>query len=237
MIKFVLIGGKRNKEILTNNIEKHIINLSNKKRPKILFCPYASNDYNKTNLKFKNLVNNLSCELYCMNENDINNFDKLLSDADILYISGGTCNKLVDIFKNNNLDKILLKYINSNKIYAGSSAGAMLYTNISMGDKDMYSDNFHNYGYKMVECLTIINISICPHYQKEDLIFYNDEIKKYHLISFGIEEDSAIVIDGNMFYSIKEESNSMSFYFDNKNYKMTYLKENEIYEENFCIRS
>ena len=29
MIKFVLIGGKRNKEILTNNIEKHIINLSN----------------------------------------------------------------------------------------------------------------------------------------------------------------------------------------------------------------
>ncbi|MCR4897873.1 MAG: peptidase E, partial [Acholeplasmatales bacterium] len=64
----------------------------------------------------------------------------------------------INIFKNNNLDKILLKYINSNKIYAGSSAGAMLYTKISMGDKDMYSDNFHNYGYKMVECLNIINI-------------------------------------------------------------------------------
>ena len=237
MNKFVLIGGKKNKDILTNDIEKYIINLSGKERPKILFCPYATNDCNKTNLKFKNLINNLSCDVYYMNENDINNFDNLLNEADILYISGGTCDKLVKLFIDNNLDKILLKYINSNKIYAGSSAGAMLYTAISMGDKDMYSDNYHNYGYKMVKCLDIINISICPHYQNEDLIFYNDEIKKYNLISFGIEEDSAIVIDGNMFYSIKEKGNSMSFYFNNKDYVMKYLKEGETHEENFSIRS
>jgi peptidase E len=237
MIKFVLIGGKKNKEILTNNIEKYIINLSGKNNPKILFCPYATSDYKKTNLKFKNLINNLSADVYYMDENDINNFDKLLNEADILYVSGGNCNRLVDIFINNGLDRILLKYINSNKIYAGSSAGAMLYTNISMGDKDMYSDNYHNYGYKMVKCLNIINISICPHYQNEDLICYNDEIKNYNLVSFGIEEDSAIVIDGKMFYSIKEESTSMAFYFNNKDYKMTYLKEKKIYEEDFCIRS
>ncbi len=231
MIKFVLIGGKKNKEILTNNIEKYIINLSGKNNPKILFCPYATSDYKKTNLKFKNLINNLSADVYYMDENDINNFDKLLNEADILYIGGGVSDDLISLFKEKELDKILYKYLNTNKIYAGSSAGAMLYCKACMGDKDMYTDNFHNYNYKMVMGLGILNLSICPHYQNEDLIIYNDEIKNYNVKSFGIEEDTCLIYDNDKFYVIKDKNNMSLYYFDNnKNYLMIPLRKGEIYE-------
>ena len=41
---FALIGGKANKEIKTNKIEKELIKLTNKDKPNILYCPFASKD-------------------------------------------------------------------------------------------------------------------------------------------------------------------------------------------------
>ena len=138
---------------------------------------------------------------------------------------------LIELFKKNHLDEILLKYINSNKIYAGVSAGAMLYCKACMGDKYMYYDNFHNYNYKMVEGLGLLNIGICPHYQNEDLIIYNDEIRKYNYDAFGLEEDSAIIICDNNYYVIKEDSRVSAYYFSSNDYIMKDLKEEIKYEK------
>ena len=132
---------------------------------------------------------------------------------------------------------VLYKYLDSNKIYAGSSAGAMLYTKVAMGDKDMFSDNFHNYNYKMVDCLGILNISICPHYQNEDLIFYNDVIKEYSLDSFGIEEDTAVIIDDNKYGCLKDDKKRSVYYFSRDNYLMVPLYEGEYYEKGSSFRS
>ncbi len=235
---FVLIGGKANKEILTNNIEKEIIKLSKKEKPTILYCGFAAKTIEKSNNKFLKLVENLNCEIIFMDYNNITTFENLLIKSDILYIGGGVSDDLVDIFKNNKLDIILKNHINDDKIFAGSSAGAMLYTKASMGDKYMFLDNFHNYNYKMVNCLNILNITICPHYQNEDLIIYNDELKKYDCDAFGIEEDSALVIDGNKFYCLKEENKVSVYYFKkDEDYKMISLKKGEIYEKDSGFRS
>ena len=227
---YALIGGK-SKDSKLNIIEKYIFSLTKKEKPNILFSPIASKENDKSIKNFKELIKDIDCNLKTFTENDIKDFDELLKWADVLYVGGGNSNYLVDVFKNNNLDKILVKYLNSNKIYAGSSAGAMLYTYYSMGDRDMFSDNFHNYNYKMVECLNLINISICPHYQNEDLIIYNDEIKNYNVKSFGIEEDTCLIYDNDKFYVIKDKNNMSLYYFDNnKNYLMIPLRKGEIYE-------
>ena len=231
MVTFCLIGGKINKDIMTNKIESHLISLTKKECPNILFFPFAATDYKKANLRFKNLMNNLSANIYYMEESDLSNFDNLLNKADILYISGGISDDLIKLFKDLKLDEILIKYLNTDKIYAGISAGAMLFTKSSMGDKYMYSDNFHNYNYKMVDGLGILNLGICPHYQNEDLIFYNDVIKQYDFDAFGLEEDSAIIIEDNHFYCIKEESNVAAYYFKGNDFVMTDLKEGVIYEK------
>ena len=236
MVRFVLIGGK-GKDSNLNHIENEIIKMTNKKNPIILYCPYATKDIEKSINKFHNLMNNLECEIIDLTFDNINDFDFLLNKADILYVGGGVSDDLVDIFKKYNLDKVLYKYLDSNKIYAGSSAGAMLYTKVAMGDKDMFSDNFHNYNYKMVDCLGILNISICPHYQNEDLIFYNDVIKEYSLDSFGIEEDTAVIIDDNKYGCLKDDKKRSVYYFSRDNYLMVPLYEGEYYEKGSSFRS
>ena len=236
-VKFALIGGKVNKEILTCDIEKYLIDLSGKKNPTILFCPYAVKDTNKAITKFHNLCKNLDCNIIDMDYSNVELFDEYLAKSDILYIGGGMSDDLVKYFLDNNLDKILIKYLSSDKIYAGVSAGAMLYTKVSLGDKYMYYDNFHNYNYKMVNCLGILNISICPHFQNEDLICYNDIIKEYGLVSFGIEEDCCLVIDDTKYYIFKETKSNSVYYFNNNDYLMEDLREGLVYEKIGGFRS
>lgn len=239
MAIFALIGGKRNNEKITNRIEEHLLSLTKKENPTILFCPFAKlNDINRRINRFNEKMAKFKCNIINMTFDNLGCFDSLISNCDIFYVDGGCCDELVSFFKKNNLDKILLSHINDNIIFAGSSAGAMLYTKASMGDSHMYYDNFHAYNYKMVNCLNILNITICPHYQNEDLILYNDEAKNYNCDGFGIEEDTMLVIDNNRFYVIKEETKLSLYQFDSSNnYKMVPLYEGVCYEKNSSFRS
>lgn len=235
-MSFVLIGGKGNIERL-NIIEKHIVKMTKKEKPVFLFCPYAVTDIEKSINKFHELMKGIDCQIIDLDFNNINDFENLLKSSDCLYIAGGSCDDLVTFFKENGLDKIIDKYIDSNIVFAGQSAGAMLWCKAAMGDKYMFSDNFHNYNYKMVNCLGYLDINICPHYQNEDLIIYNDEIKKYDYDAFGIEEDTALIIDGNSFYVIKDKSFRSVYYFAKNDRIMRPLYEGEIYEKIGGFRS
>lgn len=237
MVTFCLIGGKQNKYPMTNRIEKHLIDLTKKDNPTILYFPFAASNYEKSNNRFKEIINDLNVNVIYMTPDMISDFDNLLNKADILYVGGGISDNLIKMFKENKLDIILKKYINTNKIYAGSSAGAMLYCKASMGDKDMFYDNYHYYNFKMVDGLGLLNVGMCPHYQNEDLIFYNDEIKKYDYDAFGIEEDASVIINDNKFYCIKEEKNVSAYYFNKPEFVMNNLHEGKVYEKAISFRS
>ena len=237
MAIYALIGGKVNREKVNNRIEKTLLSLTKKENPTVLFCPYASSDIEKSIMKFHKMMDGLSCTILDLTYSNSDSFEALLDMADVLYIGGGMSDDLIAYFKEKKFDEILRKYDKSDKIIIGSSAGAMLLAHVSMGDKYMYMDNFHNYNYKMVFGLSILNISICPHYQNEDLIFYNDEIKEYGLLSFGIEEDTCVVIDGLKYYILKDDKKMSVYALSPKDgYKMKPLYEGELYEDS-SIRS
>ena len=236
-MKFVLIGGKVNKEILDNKIEKEVIESLGKEIPKILFCPLAAIDTAKSIKRFKEMMKGINCEINIFDNHNINDLDNLLKSNDIFYVGGGNANHLVEVFKDNKLDIILRNHLNDNIIYMGSSAGAMLVTLESFGDRDIYQDNFHIYNYKMVDCLDILHISICPHFQNEDLIIYNDEVKKLDVPAFGIEEGGALVIDNDKYYILKDNSKNMVYYYPKDSKLMTPLIRGEVYEENSGFRS
>lgn len=238
MPRFALIGGKANRAIVSNKLEKHLKLISNKNKPVVLYCPYAANDIDKSINKFKELMYDINCEIINMTYENMNEFDNMLYMADILYIGGGCSDELVKFFNDNNLTEILKKHLFDDIIFAGSSAGAMLYTSCAMGDRFVYLDNFHYHNYKMVDCLGFLKLTICPHYQNEDLIIYNDELKKYPFDGFGIEEDTMVVIEDNKFYVVKEDNNRSVYYFDrNKEYIMIPLYEGVIYEKDSSFRA
>lgn len=236
---FALIGGKSNQQNGKNKIERHLLSLTGKSVPTILFCPYAAlNDIEGSIIKFRELMRFQECHILNLTMDNYTEFEKLLSDCDILYIAGGNCENLIRFFKEKGLEPVLKRHGKDAKIFAGSSAGAMLYTLASMGDGYAFSDNFHRYNFKMVDCLDLLRITVCPHYQQEDLILYNDILKSYSCDAFGIEEDTMLVIEENKFYVIKEERNKSVYYFDKlKNYQMIPLYEGVLYEKDSSFRS
>ena len=231
MAVYALIGGKTNKDIKVNIIEQHILSLTNKEKPNLLYCPYATNDYEKSNNRFKELINNLSCNLYLMTERDYDNFEQLLNWCDCIYIGGGASDDLVKLFNDKGYNHILKKYECTDKVYAGISAGAMLFSVSSMGDKYAFFDNFCISNYKMVDCLGMILYTICPHYQNEGLTIYNSKLKDYPYPGLGIEDDTCVIIKNNRISIIKEDKTHSVYLFNNKdNYKMIPLYEGEVYE-------
>jgi dipeptidase E len=210
MARFFLIGGKDD-DLKSNFIEKKLLELSFKDNPIMLYFSAASKDNNKSINHFINTFANLKVNIIVvtltLKEYSFNELDDLFDKADIIYFGGGNTDVLRNIVSKNNVDKLLLKYLNSNKIYAGISAGAILLCKSGMGDSYSYVDNFKTYQFKMVKGLNILDFSICPHYQKDDLYVFNDEVKDCNL-AYGIEDDTAIYINKfvNVFKANKKHS-------------------------------
>ena len=78
---------------------------------------------------------------------------------------------------------------------AGVSAGAIMISKYGMGDKDVFLDNGSYYNFKMVEGLGLLNITFCPHYQKEELVIFDEICKSYNLDAYALEDDTAILFN------------------------------------------
>ena len=199
MAKYFLVGGKDD-DLKSNYLEKTLLSLTKKIRPRILFFPTAMRDSQNTINHFIKTFNNLLVDIEVITlykkEYSFKNLDELFENSDIIYFSGGNTATLVEKVKELKIDILLKKYESTNKIYAGISAGAILYTISGMGDSYSYMDHGKVYNYKMVDGLGMLNFYICPHYQKEDLYIFNDEIKDKDL-AYGIEDDTALFIDDN----------------------------------------
>ena len=222
MAIYVLIGGRSTKFLNDFSLEKKIFNKLNIINPNVLFIPAAAyKDINGAVDKFTKLIDDYLCDVKFLTDlEDVNVIDRLFDWADIIYFGGGTCEVLVEKVKTSPLYEVLLKYQNSNKVYAGLSAGAMLFCNYGMGDAHVYSYNGHIYNYQMVKCLGFLNITICPHYDHDGLDCFNSEVKKYDVNAYALEDDTAILVDDKIRVFKMDKRKSVYLFDKDKNYQM-----------------
>lgn len=93
-----------------------------------------------------------------------------IDDFDIIYMMGGNTIYLLDMVRKYNFDKVIKDFINSGKIYIGSSAGSqILGTTIELNA--IYEDNFIN----MTDftALGIVDGEVVPHANKKDDLIKN----------------------------------------------------------------
>ena len=223
-MKFVLIGGRSianlNNFELENNVFKHL-NISN---PNILFIPQAAyKDINSSINKFKNLTKDYKGQIEFLVDLEESNIDKLFNWADVIYVGGGSATNLVRIANESPLSKYLNKYKNSDKLYMGVSAGAMLVTKHAMGDEYIYTNNYHIYNYQMVDCLGILDFVICPHYDHDGLDCFNDEVKKYDYNAYALEDDTAILVDETIKVFKMDKRKSVYLFDKDKDYQIIQL--------------
>jgi len=197
-------GGGVGRSLGSLEIEKYIISLINKKRPKICFIPTASGDSSLYKLNFYRAFSKLDCitsniDFFSRTEN----LENKVLKQDIIYVGGGNTKSMLAVWKEWNLHEILRKAYEKGIVMSGVSAGAICW--FEKGITDSYAEEL-----SLIVCLGIVEGIACPH--------FDEEIEREPYVNNVIQREiieSCICFEGNCALHIKIDFEYSSIDFGN----------------------
>ena len=208
-------GGGFGRSLGSLKIEKYIISLINKKRPKICFIPTASGDNDLYKLNFYRAFSKLGCitshiDFFSRTEN----LEEKVLNQDIIYVGGGNTKSMLAVWKEWNLNEILQNAYEKGIVMSGVSAGAICW--FDKGITDSFADKL-----EIIECLGFVKGIACPH--------FDEEKEREPFVKTLLERDiidSCICIQGNSALHIKDNLDYKSVNFGEKKVCLKMSKEN-----------
>ena len=164
----VAIGGGEIRTRGTLDIDREIIRLSNKRRPKIVFIPTASSDSPRYCKRFSDYFGGfLGCKtdaLFLVSERpSAQQIERKIMSSDIVYVGGGNTLLMMRIWRRLGVDEVLTTAHEAGIVLAGISAGAICWFDSGHSDS-MSFYNPRNWKYINVKGLGLIHGVHCPHY-------------------------------------------------------------------------
>ena len=214
-------GGGFGRSLGSLEIEKYIISLVNKKRPKICFIPTASGDSSLYKLNFYRAFSKLDCitshiDFFSRTEN----LEEKVLSQDIIYVGGGNTKSMLAVWKEWNLHIILQNAYEKGIVMSGVSAGAICW--FDRGITDSFANKLN-----ILDCLGIVNDIACPHFDEEK----EREPYVFDVINREVIK-SCICIEGNCALHIKNDSEYSSIDFGKgKNCFRVFKENNDIKKE------
>jgi len=214
-------GGGFGRSLGSLEIEKYIVSLTCKKRPKVCFIPTASGDNSLYKLNFYRAFSKLDCitshiDFFSRTEN----LEEKVLTQDIIYVGGGNTKSMLAVWKEWNLHIILNNAYKKGIIMSGVSAGAICW--FDKGITDSFAKEL-----TIMNCLGIVEGIACPHFdeEKEREPYVKDIISKEII-------QSCICIEGGCALHIKNDSEYISVDFGNgKNCFRISKQENNLRKE------
>ena len=143
-------------------IEKYIVSLSKKKRPKVCFIPTASGDNDLYKLNFYRAFGKLNCLTTHLDFfSRTCDLEEHILSQDIIFVGGGNTKSMLAIWRDWKFDIVLKKAYNNGIIMSGVSAGAICW--FEKGITDSYSKNLD-----IINCLGFLKGVACPHFDEEE---------------------------------------------------------------------
>lgn len=173
MSTIVAIGGGELKDLETLPIDRYIVKLCRKKRPKALFIPTASNDALGYWETFQDVYGKrLGCEtdaLFLIREKlSKKEIEAKILSSDIVYVGGGNTLRMLRIWRKMGVDKVLRKAYKQGVILAGLSAGAICWFRYGSSDSRRFSKNGKQKDMFMrISGLDTIPLTLSPHHIRE----------------------------------------------------------------------
>lgn len=171
-MKLMLIGGgdigRSNTKYETKEIDEKIVKLSNKENPNFLFIGLASNFSDSYYKVIKDIYKNLGCKTGKISNKTLTHIEVVeekIKNADIIYIGGGDTVKLVNILKENKIDKMLKEKLDTESVLVGISAGAISYLKSGLSDTEIMNNISNNY--VKVDGLGFIDYMFVPHFSSD----------------------------------------------------------------------
>ena len=209
-------GGGFGRSLGSLEIEKYIISLISKNRPKICFIPTASGDSSLYKLNFYRAFSRLDCitshiDFFSITEN----LEEKVLTQDIIYVGGGNTKSMLAVWKEWNLSEILQNAYEKGIVMSGVSAGAICW--FEMGITDSFAKEL-----SIIDCLGRVNGIACPHFdeEKEREPYVNDVINRDII-------QSCICIEGNCALHVKNNIEFSSIDFGNGKKCYRVYKENK----------
>ncbi|BAZ32964.1 hypothetical protein NIES4074_54720 [Cylindrospermum sp. NIES-4074] len=184
---FAMGGGGFSMESANPALDKYILGLSQKEKPKVCFIPTASGDSDRYIVRFYSAYLKLSCtpthlSLFNPPTSDLRSF---ILEQDIIYVGGGNSKNLIALWKEWQLDHILKAAWENGIILSGLSAGSICW--FEQGVTDSIPGSL-----TVLQCLGFIKSSNCPHYDGEP-----ERRPAYHrLLSQGLIGEGYAADDG-----------------------------------------
>ena len=209
-------GGGFGRSLGSLLIEKYIISLINKERPKICFIPTASGDNDLYKLNFYRAFSKLNCitshiDFFSRTEN----LENKVKSQDIIYVGGGNTKSMLAVWKEWNLHTILRNAYENGILMSGVSAGAICW--FDKGITDSFADKL-----EIIDCLGIVEGIACPHFDEEkEREPYVNEVIENEIIK------SCICIQGNCALHIRNDYDYSSISFGNGKKCLRIFKENK----------
>jgi dipeptidase E len=212
----VAIGGGRIRTRGTERIDREIIRLTRKKRPKLLFIPTASSDselyWKHVDKYFGGFLKCRTDVLFLLKEPpSTKQIREQILSADIVYVGGGNTLKMMRLWRRLGVDRILRTAYAKGKVLCGISAGSICW--FEWGHSDSMS--FYNpseWKYIRVKGLGLIRGIHCPHYNSRTLgvprrKLFREMIGKGGGIGIAIQDNCALeFIDGKSFRVVTSKS-------------------------------
>lgn len=175
----VAIGGGKIETGGTLSIDREIVD-EVEGNAEALFIPTASENpedfiqaenYRK---RFEKIYKEkLGCQTNCLklvNEDPSEKeIKEKIKSADLIYVGGGNTKRIMNIWRDKNVDSLLKQAYKSGKVLSGLSAGAICWFEHGHSDSESYVSEDEEWDFIKVNGLNIIEDFIyCPHYHKED---------------------------------------------------------------------
>ena len=203
----------------TTQIDKYIISLANKDKPKVLFLPTASGDFSSYIEKFTSYYTSLGCEVDVLKLTTTDNDNLIRSkifSANIIYIGGGNTAKMMRIFKRTKVNEYLIQAYEKGIILTGLSAGAMAY--FTNGYSDSNRSTNPEASLTLVKCLNIIPYCFCPHYNDQERKSFDEFVKNKHFNGLALEDNTALLfINDEIKGIIKSDENAKAYLINEEN--------------------
>lgn len=207
----VAIGGGEIRTRGTLAIDREIIRLSRKKRPRLLFIPTASSDSerycNRVRAYFGKFLKCRVETLLLMAQNPpASQIRRTILSADIIYVGGGNTLQMMRIWRRLGVDKLLRSAYRRGTVLSGISAGSICWFDSGHSDS-MSFYNPHHWEYINVAGLGLIKGTHCPHYSGRTRNIprrkaFRDLIQKAGGVGIAIENNCAIEFIDGRFYRV-----------------------------------
>lgn len=187
----------------TIDIDKEVLKLSGKNKPKALFIGTATYDKEDSYISIKDYFNTkLNCDIDNLKVANTDytkqELESIVSNYDVIYVGGGHTEFLVTRWQEIGLDLIVKKAYEQGTVIAGRSAGAICWFDwVDNVDQQHYVDN---YKAKLIKSFGLVKGIAVPHFDEvpeserlETKELFKDKPGKY----YGIDNCVAMIFEND----------------------------------------